>query len=138
MPKKKQDVLTGEALLEKFKALGALSEKEKAKACGYVGLTRRGSERVNLMQFRNALIDAVGLDLDSKGKQGARRRGGRSATYRVKVQSNGNLLIGAAYTRQMNLQPGDEFQIIMGRHHIRLSQLEDGDVSGVGDMDVAD
>jgi hypothetical protein len=39
------------------------------------------------------------------------------------VQSNGNLLIGSAYTKQMGLQPGDEFEITLGRKHIHLKQL---------------
>jgi hypothetical protein len=40
------------------------------------------------------------------------------------VQSNGNLLIGAAYTKQMELRPGDEFEISLGRKHIHLKQLD--------------
>jgi len=30
------------------------------------------------------------------------------------VQSNGNLLIGSAYTKQLDLKPGDEFEISLG------------------------
>lgn len=52
------------------------------------------------------------------------RRGGRSASYRLTVQSNGNLLIGSAYTKQLDLKPGDEFEINLGRKHIRLKQVE--------------
>jgi len=36
------------------------------------------------------------------------------------VQGNGNLLIGKAYTNLLNLQPGDEFEIKLGRKQIRL------------------
>jgi len=75
------------------------------------------------MKFYNALIEAEGIDLDGK-KGDASGRGGRSASYRITVQSNGNLLIGAAYTKQMDLKPGDEFQITLGRKHIKLTQLE--------------
>ena len=35
------------------------------------------------------------------------------------VQGNGNLLIGKAYTAQLGLQPGDPFQIQLGRRQIR-------------------
>ena len=70
----------------------------------------------------NALIDAEGIKLD--GKQNSNGRGGRSASYRISVQSNGNLLIGAAYTKQMDLQPGDEFEISLGRKHIHLRQVD--------------
>jgi len=45
------------------------------------------------------------------------------------VQSNGNLLIGSAYTKQMNLQPGDEFEISLGRKHIRLKQIDEDGVA---------
>ncbi len=115
--------LTGAALLAKFAELGHLSDKEKARACGYYTVTKKGTERVNILKFRNALIEAHGIDLDSKGRKPKRSRGGREASYRIRVQSNGNLLIGAAYTKQMNLQPGDEFAIILGRKQIRLSQV---------------
>ncbi len=114
--------LTGTALLEKVKQLGNLSKEEKAKACGYSTQTKNGVERVNMMKFLNALIDAEGIELD--GKQASNGRGGRSASYRIGVQSNGNLLIGAAYTKQMGLKPGDEFEISLGRKHIHLRQID--------------
>jgi len=115
--------LTGAALLAKFAELSHLSDKEKARACGYYTVTKKGTERVNILKFRNALIAAHGIDLDGKGRKPKRSRGGREASYRIRVQSNGNLLIGAAYTKQMNLQPGDEFAIILGRKQIRLCQV---------------
>ncbi|MCS7030409.1 MAG: AbrB family transcriptional regulator [Gloeomargarita sp. SKYG116] len=119
----KPQPLTGEALLAKFQELGHLSYKEKAKACGYYTVTKNGLERVNIQKFRNALIEAYGIELDGKGRKPKRSRGGREASYRVRVQSNGNLLIGAAYTKQMNLKPGDEFEISLGRKQIRLTQV---------------
>jgi hypothetical protein len=123
--KKKIEPLTGEALLTKVKELEHLGKEEKAKECGYYTVTKNGVERVNMMKFLNALIDAEGIQLD--GKQSNNGRGGRSASYRISVQSNGNLLIGSAYTKQMELRPGDEFEISLGRKHIRLRQL-DGDL----------
>jgi len=36
------------------------------------------------------------------------------------VQFNGNLLVGKAYTAQLGLQPGDEFEIKLGRKQITL------------------
>ncbi|MCU0516123.1 MAG: AbrB family transcriptional regulator [Oscillatoria sp. Prado101] len=119
---KKAEPLTGEDLLQRVRELGNLSKEEKAKACGYSTITKNGIERVNMMQFLNALIDAEGIELDGKG--GGQGRGGRTASYRISVQSNGNLLIGAAYTKQMELKPGDEFEITLGRKHIHLKQVE--------------
>lgn len=122
MPKTTQaKPLTGQELLQKVKDLGNLSKEEKARECGYSTQTKNGIERVNMMKFLNALIDAEGIELDSTlNGQG---RGGRSASYRISVQSNGNLLIGSAYTKKMNLQAGDEFEITLGRKHIHLKQV---------------
>jgi len=121
--RKKSEPLTGEALLKKVKELENLSKEEKARECGYSTLTKNGVERVNMMKFLNALLEADGgLELDGKGKD-ANGRGGRSASYRIAVQSNGNLLIGPAYTKKMDLMPGDEFKITLGRKHIKLTQV---------------
>ncbi len=121
--RKKSEPLTGEALLKKVKELENLSKEEKARECGYSTLTKNGVERVNMMKFLNALIDAEGIELD--GRMATNGRSGRSASYRITVQANGNLLIGAAYTKQMDLRPGDEFEISLGRKHIHLKQLGD-------------
>ncbi len=75
-----------------------------------------------MMAFLNALIDAEGIELD--GTPSIRGRGGRSASYRINVQSNGNLLIGSAYTKKIGCQPGDEFEIALGRRHIHLKKIE--------------
>lgn len=123
--KKNPEPLFGEDLIKKVKELGNLSKEEKARECGYYTVTKNGVERVNMMKFLNALIEAEGIQLD--GKQNGNGRGGRSASYRISVQSNNNLLIGAAYTKQMDLKPGDEFEISLGRKHIHLRQVEAGE-----------
>ena len=123
MSKKKSiEPLVGEALLQKVEELGNLSREDKARQCGYFTQTTQGVERVNVMKFYNALIDAKGIELDSK--QSTAGRGGRLPSNKVTVQSNGNMLIGAAYTKQMNLKEGDTFEITLGRKHIRLKQVE--------------
>jgi hypothetical protein len=119
--KKKTDPLAGEALLKKVKELDNLSKEEKARECGYLTTTKTGRSRVNIMKFQNALLDAMGMELDGKGDGSG--RGGRTPSYRISVQSNGNLLIGAAYTKQMDLHAGDEFLITLGRKHIKLKQV---------------
>ena len=126
---KKIEAITGEELIQKVKQLDhQLSKEEKAKACGYYSVNKNGIERVNMMQFLNALIEAEGIDLDSATKTNG--RGGRSASYRIHVQSNGNLLVGSAYTKELGLQTGDEFEVILGRKHIRLKQIEqEGDIA---------
>lgn len=125
---KKIELLVGEELINKVKQLENASKEEKAKVCGYYTVTKNGIERVNMMKFLNALIDAEGIELDSTTNGNG--RGGRSPSYRVSVQSNGNLLIGSAYTKQLGLNPGDEFEISLGRKHIRLKQLDrEGDMA---------
>ena len=114
----KQAALTGEALLQKVKELDHLSPEEKARACGYTTLTRTGKSRVNRMRFLNALMEAYGT---SNGKNSG--RGGRSVSYRVSVQKNGNLLIGSTYTQKMGLQPGDKLEIRLTRKHIHLRPI---------------
>ena len=113
--------LVGSTLIDRVKELGTLSKEEKAKKCGYYTVTENGVERVNMMKFLNALIDAEGIELDSTSN--GQGRGGRSASYRISVQSNGNLLIGSAYTKKMGLEQGDEFEITLGRKHIHLRQI---------------
>ena len=118
---KKIEQLVGQDLLDRIKDLGDLTKEEKAKACGYYTVTKSGVERVNLMKYMNALLDAEDIQLDSRNTGNG--RGGRNASYRITVQSNGNLLIGSAYTKKMDLKPGDEFIISLGRKHIHLKQL---------------
>ncbi|WP_319421055.1 AbrB family transcriptional regulator [Pleurocapsa sp. FMAR1] len=113
--------LVGATLIDKVKELGNLSKEEKARECGYYTVTKNNVERVNMMKFLNALIDAEGIELDSTSN--GQGRGGRSASYRISVQSNGNLLIGSAYTKKMGLKQGDEFEITLGRKHIHLKQI---------------
>jgi AbrB-like transcriptional regulator len=130
---KKIEPLVGEELLKKVKELENESKEDKAKKCGYYTVTKNGIERVNMMKFLNALIDAEGIQLDSTPS--ANGRGGRSASYRISVQSNGNLLIGSAYTKQMNLKPGDEFIITLGKKHIRLRQVDPEDREGAQEIE---
>jgi AbrB-like transcriptional regulator len=122
--KKKADSVQvkGKALLKRVEDLENLTKEEKAKACGYYTIMRDGTERLNMMKFLNALIDAEGIELDGRPSNG-QSRGGRSASYRISVQANGNLLIGSAYTKKLDLQPGNEFEISLGRRHIRLKQV---------------
>ena len=47
-------------------------------------------------------------------------KGGRKLSYTAKVQGNGNLLVGKAYTAMLDLQVGDEFEIKLGKKAIRL------------------
>ena len=114
-------MLTGSELLAKVKDLGDVSKTDLATACGYVSEKKDGSQRVNFTAFYEALLNAKGIDLGT-GSAGV-GKGGRKLSYIAKVQGNGNLLIGKAYTAMLDLQPGDEFDIKLGRKQIRLSPV---------------
>ena len=87
------------------------------RSCGYVSSKKDGGERLNFTAFYEALLEAKGVELSGGGKVG---KGGRKLSYVATVQGNGNLLIGKAYTALLDLQPGDEFEIKLGRKQIRL------------------
>ncbi len=120
--------LTGKALLERINELGNLSKSDLARACGFYSVTKAGKERVNFTAFYEALLDAKGVNLDEpKGRKG------RQPGFKARVQSNGNLLIGKAYTEKLNLKPGDTFEIKIGRKQITLTPSDDLDL---GDEDL--
>ncbi|MGR3278950.1 AbrB family transcriptional regulator [Acaryochloris marina NIES-2412] len=120
--KKQSKPLIGQALLTKVKTLKDLTRQEKAKVCGYYKVSKNGTASISVMAFLNAVLDAEGMNLDAK-VDSKKKLGKHTPTYRIRVQSNGILLIGNAYTKKMELQPEDEFELALGRKHIHLTQL---------------
>ena len=112
-------MLTGSDLLAKVKELGDVSKSELVRACGYVSTKKNGGERLNFTAFYEALLEAKGVNLGDSGVAGI-GKGGRKLSYIATVQGNGNLLIWKAYTALLDLKAGDEFEIKLGRNHIRL------------------
>ena len=110
-------MLTGSELLSKVKELGDAGKSEVVRACGYVSSKKDGADRLNFTAFYEALLEAKGVEFGSNSKIG---KGGRKLSYVATVQGNGNLLIGKAYTALLELNPGDEFDIKLGRKQIRL------------------
>ncbi|MFN5195142.1 MAG: AbrB family transcriptional regulator [Cyanobacteriota bacterium] len=117
-------MLTGSELLAKVKELGDVSKSEIVRACGYVSSKKDGGERLNFTAFYEALLDAKGVEIGASAKTG---KAGRKLSYVATVQGNGNLLIGKAYTALLELQPGDEFEIKLGRKQIRLIPVGSND-----------
>ena len=111
-------MLTGQELLAKVKELGDASKSELVRSCGYVSTKKDGGERLNFTAFYEALLEAKGFSLGNDGR--GKGPGGRSLSYVATVQGNGNLLVGSAYTAQLGLHPGDEFEIKLGKKQIRL------------------
>ena len=104
--------LIGSELIDKVKELSHLSKTEIAIACGYYGVVD-GETYPRLTEFYTAILDSKGIPLGPH----------RKLSYRAMVQGNGNLLIGTAYTAMMDLHPGDEFEIKLGKNHIRLTRV---------------
>ena len=123
--KRSFSMLTGSDLLAKVKELGDVSKSDLVRECGYVSNKKDGGERLNFTAFYEALLDAKGVNLSGAGA--AIGKGGRKLSYIAKVQGNGNLLIGKAYTALLELKPGDEFEIKLGRKQIRLVPVGGGD-----------
>ena len=111
--------LTGTELLAKVKELGDVSKSDLVRECGYVSSKKDGAERLNFTAFYEALLEAKGLSF-GEGSGKGRGRGGRTLSYSTRVQFNGNLLVGKAYTAMLDLKPGDEFEIKLGRKQIQL------------------
>jgi hypothetical protein len=112
-------MLTGLDLLAKVKELGHATKSELVRECGYVSSKKDGGERLNYTAFYEALLEAKGLHLGN-GQVTGIGRPGRKLSYATKVQFNGNLLVGSAYTAQLGLEPGTEFVIKLGRKQIKL------------------
>jgi hypothetical protein len=112
-------MLTGSDLLARVKELSDVSKSELVRACGYVSTKKDGSERLNFTAFYEALLEAKGMTLGAAETKG-RGKAGRSLSFATKVQFNGNLMVGKAYTAQLGLEPGDEFEIRLGRKQIQL------------------
>ena len=113
-------MLTGSELLAKVKELGDISKSELVRECGYVSTKKDGSERINFTAFYEALLSAKGVNLGTDSTGRGTGKGGRKLSHTTKVQFNGNLMVGMAYTAMLDLKPGDEFEIKLGKKQIRL------------------
>jgi AbrB-like transcriptional regulator len=109
--------LTGKALLSKVKKLKHMPRREMVKQCGYFTILKDGQVRMNMRDFYDALLLAKGVSVNPDLVKDSR---GREATHKITVHQNGQMVIGAAYTKEMGLREGDEFTIKLGYKHIRL------------------
>jgi hypothetical protein len=98
-------MLTGAELLAKVKELGDASKSDLVRSCGYVSTKKDGSERINFTAFYEALLGAKGVNLGTDSAGRSTGKGGRKLSYTTKIQFNGNLLVGKAYTAVLDLKP---------------------------------
>ena len=113
-------MLIGSDLLAKVKELGDASKSDLVRECGYVSTKNDGGERLNFTAFYEALLGAKGVSLGIDRAGRGTGKVGRKLSYTTKVQFNGNLMVGKAYTAILDLKPGDEFEIKLGRKQIKL------------------
>ena len=111
-------MLTGSDLLNKVKDMGDISKSDLVRSCSYVSTKKDGGERLNFTAFYEELLEAKGISLGGGCVGGVGK-----LSYVATVQANGNLLIGKAYTALLDLKPGDEFEIKLGRKQIRLTPV---------------
>ena len=116
-------MFTGPELLAKVKELGDVSKSELVRECGYLSTKKDGSERLNFTAFYEALLNAKGVNLGTDSNGRSTGKGGRKLSYTTKIQFNGNLMMGKAYTSMLDLKPGDEFEIKLGKKQIKLIPL---------------
>lgn len=105
-------MLVGQELLAKVKELSDLNKSDLVRECGYVK-----GDKLCFTQFYEALLEAKGLQMNKPAKRG------RHLTYKTKVQFNGKLQIGENYVKEMGFQPGDEFEIKIGRKSVTLAAV---------------
>jgi hypothetical protein len=129
--------LRGTALLAKVKEMGDASKSDLVRACGYVSTKKDGAERLNFTAFYEAVLQAKGVALGS-GASADASRPGRKLSFTTKVQFNGNLLVGSAYGAIIGLQPGDEFEIKLGRNKITLIRADSKPEADEGDGEGGD
>ena len=123
-------MLTGTDLLALIREMSTAPKADLVRRAGYLSTRKDGSERLNFTAFYEALLEAKGMSIgDRSGRRSDAepRRRGRKLSYHTKVQFNGNLMVGSAYTAQLGFQPGDVFEIRLGKRQIRLVPTEGGE-----------
>jgi len=118
-PRPTNMALTGADLLAKVKELSDASKSDLVRAAGYLSIKKDGSERLNFTAFYEALLEAKGFSV-GHGSGPGKGKAGRSLGFTTKIQFNGNLMVGKAYTALLDLKPGDQFEIKLGKKQIRL------------------
>lgn len=119
---KKIEPLVSEQLIRKVKELETLSRAEKAKACGYYSVTKKGRERVNMKQFLNALIEAEGIELNENHQ--TKEDNGSSASYPVSVQATSSTNLKQIIKVNRVGKPTDKPKAVVKPLHQQEAQIE--------------
>ncbi len=113
--------MVGDDLLSFVKRNNNLSKTELAQATGYVSTKKDGTQRCNFTAMTDALVEATGIII-GKAANPSRGVGGRKLSYKAKVQGNGNLLVGKAYTAVLGIDVDAQYTIKLNKkdNSIRL------------------
>ena len=113
--------MVGDELLSFVKKNQQLSKTELAQSTGYVSTKKDGAQRCNFTAMTDALVSATGIIIGGASSP-TRGLGGRKLSYVAKVQGNGNLLVGKAYTAVLGLDTDSAFTIKLNKkdNSIRL------------------
>ena len=116
-------MLTGKDLLAKVKDLGDVSKSDLVKACGYVSTKKGGGERLNYTAFYEALLEAKGIGLNGiSSSQSSKEL--ETLNYIATVNDDCEIEIGKEYTELIDLKPGNQLDIKMGRKGFRLILID--------------
>ena len=114
--------LKGEELLEKVKEFSHVSKSELVQVCGYFVSTPKG-DRLNYTAFYEALLEAKGISLSSQSSMD-RSTSSEILSFVVRVNDDCEIEIGKEYTELIDLKPGDQLDIRMGRKGFRLILID--------------
>ena len=115
--------LKGKELLEKVKELGDISKAELVQLCGYYSTTKRGVIRLNYLAFYEALLEAKGIGLNELSSS-QRSKELEILNYIATVNDDCEIEIAKQYTELIDLKPGDQLDIKMGRKGFRLILID--------------
>lgn len=119
---KKIEPLVSAELIRKVKELENLNRAEKAKACGYYSVTKKGLERVNMKQFLNALIEAEGIKLNENHQ--TKEDNSPSASYPVGVQATSSTNLKQIIKVNRLGKPADKPKAVVGPLYQQEPQAE--------------
>ena len=118
--------LTGKALLDKIKELGAVTKDVVARECGYVTVKKDGAERFQFTAMYEATMAAKGIEF----VPAETAKAGRKLSYKAVVQKSGNIIISKGYTAANGAEEGHEFTIeLLEDGGFKLSPIYEDDVA---------
>jgi hypothetical protein len=96
--------ISGRDLLALVKENPEATKQELASRAGYTRKTRKGAEVIDIEAFKDAILEAKGVNIKSEAR-------GRAAANETTVHAAGGILIGSIYAKMAGVGPGDVYSI---------------------------